>query len=819
MRFSPVLFFFFVIVTARAQDGLTGLYYDNPSFLGEPPIVRVDPAIDFDGAFAPEDKDSAFSAVWTGQVRAVEGGAYGFHLRGAGGARLWIGGREISKPGDWRQIPAGGIQGALELAAGKRYEILAYHHGQRESGALFLEWTRPSGVREVIGQARLSSYGSEGVGSGYIDPEHLVRLPFGSHSHYLQPWRAWMETRSAASFLAHIGVVSHAGKYSAAVSRHLAENGVTTTRFEVGWGNVDYDDPARLLENKAGEIGEHLRNLRKNGIRPAILLNSHHSWPCPNRNTNRIILADAPAGARALRLETTGGIVPGRTQLNSFDTSRDTGPLITAVAGETVTLSKPLPRAAKAGEITRTVALKYRPFTSPDLSQCAGEWRETLDGWGDYVLAIGKAATEALGTAGKADAGFDLDVWNELTFGSNFLRINRYYDPPLYPELGNESDRVVPYPILQRTVEVIAAHPEYFSGVRVNNGFSNQRPWDGANGQPAGVHSLGGHPYPGRKSYPDNERENSRRLDAHGKPTDFVPSYSIHFPEYTHCALQTETLARNAAPLPNDIYRRAESLHGRFSRLEGEPVPLWFTETGFSPAETTVEGRPDTVPGAPGGLTRQRALDLKGKAALRFYCFLLNKGVENITLFAADHHGDFGLSLVTEAFFEHIDRTGAYPPGDVIESLTSPALRFTRNLTREMRRGLDPGLKTLRAIQVLAITDDHGHFQFEGDGTAANPNLLNRDVLAALPYQVNANAFAIACYVMTRDITRDLPPETYRITLAGIDRARARVRLYDPVGDRDAPVEVLGGDDDTITLELSLTDTPRLLLIDDSERR
>jgi hypothetical protein len=84
--------------------------------------------------------------------------------------------------------------------------------------------------------------------------------------------------------------------------------------------------------------------------------------------------------------------------------------LITAVNGNTVTLSVPLPIALAAGQSLSMATLKYRPFSVPG----SADYNETLAGWKAYVLTIGQLTTKYLG-AGR----FDLEVWNELTFGSN----------------------------------------------------------------------------------------------------------------------------------------------------------------------------------------------------------------------------------------------------------------------------------------------------------------------------------------------------------------------------------------------------------------
>ena len=88
-----------------------------------------------------------------------------------------------------------------------------------------------------------------------------------------------------------------------------------------------------------------------------------------------------------------------------------------------------------------------------------------------------------------------------------------------------------------------------------------------------------------------------------------------------------------------------------------------------------------------------------------------------------------------------------------------------------------PAESRARRLRLLAIGDYADRRQFTGDGTRAHPPLFDRDVAAAFPFQVDDDRFAIAAYVMTRNLGRmtapranpnrryDLPPETYRLRL------------------------------------------------------
>ena len=58
-------------------------------------------------------------------------------------------------------------------------------------------------VRAILCLACGAASGQGGITKPYIDARHLTAIPFGGHSHWAQPWRAYMETVPATS-------VSHA---------------------------------------------------------------------------------------------------------------------------------------------------------------------------------------------------------------------------------------------------------------------------------------------------------------------------------------------------------------------------------------------------------------------------------------------------------------------------------------------------------------------------------------------------------------------------------------------------------------------------------
>jgi hypothetical protein len=138
-------------------------------------------------------------------------------------------------------------------------------------------------------------------------------------------------------------------------------------------------------------------------------------------------------------------------------------------------------------------------------------------------------------------------------------------------------------------------------------------------------------------------------------------------------------------------------------------------------------------------------------------------------------------------------------------------------------------ISTPRSLSLQQIADQGNWTQFAGDGTAAHPPLYNRQVVAFFPFQVDSNKFVVPAYVMTRNLatlynptapstdpTRyDLPPETYRLTVGGLNTANLSVTAMDPLTGSSVPVQVTPTSSSTAVIQVPLTDYPRLLVIQD----
>src|SRR2546423_4241496 len=169
------------------------------------------------------------------------------------------------------------------------------------------------------------------------------------------------------------------------------------------------------------------------------------------------------------------------------------------------------------------------PFEPPQLADGTPNpvFEQTMGGWLNYVDVVTHEARRVLGS----DA-FDVEIWNEFSFGSDFLDASTYYDPPPVNGQGDVADA-----ILRRTVTWLRDSSHGVSGIGIGDGFSNQRPWDAGSTSPVGLTALDKHPYSGMKQFPqDAVPTGVRPVNALGQPEgwrdtqglwhdSFIPTY------------------------------------------------------------------------------------------------------------------------------------------------------------------------------------------------------------------------------------------------------------------------------------------------------
>ncbi len=637
--------------------------------------------------------------------------------------------------------------------------------------------------------------------SPYTDTSYFYDVPFGSHSHWLQPWRAYLETVPAKIFLDGVGINMGVERKQAdpnLVAQMLSKYGIRNGRFEIVWGAANYHTE-KISDTW---LRQQLQAAKKWGIRPLILLTAHQGYPTPALYFQRTVTKKANAGSRTVELDDTSNLIVGRSGISNLTGNWKAEALVTAITGRKVTLSKQLPKAINAGSQVQMATLKYLPFSAPGTT----DYQQTIQGWQKFVGEVAHFATNTLGTTNSADKGFDLEIWNEATiFGSEFLSINNYYDrhPVKYDQNSIWTN------LIKATADYVEGHQAQFSGVKISNGFANTNEKIAASTLPKSIKAISKHPYASRITYPA-QTWGDTRIDALGQTTSFIPSYSVLFPEFFGTALSGNNLVRDFGPFTEKI---DGVKHGRYARVIDRkvvPTEVWITEIGIAPTKDGYNEPSASNPAIDG----QTGLILKAKTTARYYTFYLNKGVTKVQLFSASA-GDAWLGIVQDNFLDYAKINNVYPKED--RSYVSPALNITGRIVAQMKRNLDPNLTKTRQLRLDSIDDTHNHWQFVGDGTAAHPNLYNRDVFAFLPYQVNSQRFVIPYYVMTRDVTKNLPPENFTIQISKLNTQGATVSAYDPMNNRTLPITINRRGSDFLNLTLLATDYPYLLIIQEQK--
>lgn len=645
-----------------------------------------------------------------------------------------------------------------------------------------------------------------------VDPREQTAVAFGDRSHWLQPWRAYVDTPPATKLLDAVGMNFNVSPpQMAATARLLAASGVRRVRVEVPWSSMSFAHPYQLQDPAA--VQAEFTLLRRFGLRPLVLLNANSMAPGPVSELTLNLAAAAPAGARTVRLSQASVklVVPGKTGLNQIGAPRSPDVLLTGVdtRGQ-ATLAEPLPRALPAGPYPATT-VRYGPFSPPFLASGAAnpQFAATLQGWLAYVGAVTHAVRDAIGSE-----DFDVEIWNELSFGSDFLSAASYENPAP----AGRGDVVEA--LLARTVAWLRDPRNAVSRIGIGDGFANQTPFVSGATVPPGLTAIDKHPYSGPKQFPAAESVNNQQpLNALGQAdASFTPSYTELFPEYYLTAIQTESLVRDISPITSSVNGIP---HGRLVHPPASTAPtMWITEFNQDPS-----GVYPTLPGALGAapagrLTAADIAHLEAKAVLRTLVSYVNKGVSAVDFYAAEGPT---LGLVSQRFFSDLaQRPGSYPPSSDAGDTMAALSRLTGALG-----GATPVTHPER-LTLTSVSSPSDHAQFTGDGSSAHPPLYDRDVLGFFPFQLTNAMWAVPVYVMTRNVATlyrpdlavgdepryDLPDEPFRLTIAGVGGPGTRVSLYDPLSGRFAPVHVVATTTGHLIVDVDATDSPRLLFIE-----
>ena len=654
-----------------------------------------------------------------------------------------------------------------------------------------------------------------------IDPTYLTEMPFGTSSQWIQPWRAYLDTPPAIELRGGMGINFNVPEDQADVAaRLLAASGIARARVEIPWSAMSYRDPTQLAH--PSYFSSIIGALRTSGIRPLILLNANQQAPGPTQAFNAVLTASASAGATTVQLDavTASQVIPGYSGLDVA--TQAAGVIFTAVSGNDVaTLSRPLPTAMAAGSHPATT-LRNQPFDGPELAGGSANprFQQTLQGWLEYVRGVMQLATQAYGSA-----NFDVEVWNELSFGSDFLNIGNYYDP-----LPDASQGDVDSALLAATVAFLRDPSNGWPDVQIGDGFANETPFASGATVAPGVTALDKHPYEGEDVWTAGTQGEGGivPLNALGLPdaapsgpgpgAAFEPTYTSFFPEYFLTGLQTETMIRDLDPSTTQIYGTP---HGQAVAPAGGVAPeLWLSEMGMDPAALADTQAP---------LSAADDAHIQAKAALRTYVAYIGKGASAVDLYAVDGGPDF--NLVDPAFFANSQVPGTDTYAYSGDALGGPVMDATRRLAATLATAQP--ITQPRPLSLLGVATDSDAYQWLGNGTAATPTLYDRDVLMFQPFQLTGTSWVAAVYVMTRniatvynrslpatDVTRtDLPAEEYEVAVGGVDAASLVASATDPLTGDSVPVNIIARDGDTATLKLPVSDSPRMITLSDGAAR
>ena len=212
--------------------------------------------------------------------------------------------------------------------------------------------------------------------------------------------------------------------------------------------------------------------------------------------------------------------------------------------------------------------------------------------------------------------GYDLEVWNELTFGSQFLNSGSYYaggEAPTQTEAGHgeegsateveygssaeepsqeealvesspqEAQPATPGQITKSVAKALLADTVAFvrgpgsgigAGVGITDGFASQTPFPSGANAPLGLTALSKHPYSNMKRFPSDLRSSHMAVvNALGEReggasgiAPFIPTYDSLFPEATLTATNPGTLIRDLAPFTSFIYELSTRPRNRSRR-------------------------------------------------------------------------------------------------------------------------------------------------------------------------------------------------------------------------------------------------------------
>ncbi len=623
-------------------------------------------------------------------------------------------------------------------------------------------------------------------------PASVAALWTGSHSHWLQPWRSMMSTRSVSSIENGLGFNTDPDHpealpmFAAAGFRHVL--------VSLMWSQASFDNPAVISQIANATTVAFIKAAQAAGLRPLVLVQAIDQGPCPYRTIVPTVTVPVSPGDTTVTLSSTAGLVADYSGLTGFyipgsgasdisfvsATQVMSSAIVTTIDGETVRLSKPAGVTVPVGGELIFNTLLCKPWSQIGTA----DYQATMNGWTCFLGAVSAFMQSVLGTAGKIDLGFDLEIWNETSFGSDFLDINNYYATPVVPESSVDGIPAVIPDIVAQSSAYILAHPAMFAGVRVSDGFGSVSPVQAASTEPAAITALSKHPYPSPISFPQSD-PGYWGLDATGAVTSDIPSYTMYAHEYFSTGISAFTLARDIATTTSWFGGVA---HGQWSRMiKGAvaPVPVWMTEIG-----TSLEGAVGSA-----------ADWLCAKGTLRALFFNLGLGVERLYVFAGIDSSGSGLGMVPAS--------APTTPTPVLNALEA-SLRFIRGNVV----GDQAGSLLYHGVDAT-VTGGAPKTLFKGNGTAACPDFKQPDDFIVLPVQVTPQRTAFVFWFTALDMRAEMGVLPVSLTITGLGAYSVpRISALDPIGGTDVGAVLHSQSSSTVVVRANASDRPFILVLD-----
>ncbi len=693
------------------------------------------------------------------------------------------------------------------------------------------------GIHTLLGSHALNGIP---VGNPYIDASQIV--PYPGTSFYHQTWRGWMETVPATKFLSGIGVNYDPGNIDPTQDdsnmQYLASIGVHNIRIPFTWGSIDAANENQQTASAASRKATILANAKKLGMKPVINIEAYDGDPqpaypkltatlvgTPKPGDNQITVSGVKASDITVhKLGTTNGTsgIDGGGSGSAIYSTFITAVTTNTDGSLTLGLSKPLADNFKPGA-KGTVAIGYFKYM-PLFPVGTPEFNNTMAGWMNYVKVVDNTVKAA------GITNYDLEIWNELSFGSAFVTAGHYYatdqdDPICATDKTGLAHGPAPY---NRPCEIDADKTQaatdqggrlwelanqttqYIKGVDGSNvnviwGFSNSCPTCNTPNQlPPHTDGDSSHIYGTsldtfvRQHTAHDNPDALKQLQANLVDGPYVPDIQRAVPE------GASVLGVNKI---ENIFKYELQPKNRESKLPPGTTNYlhYMTEDGFGP-------------GSNGAALPDKAANqmLKAKAIPRGYSFWLNKGLDQYDLysaFTADAHADNdgGYNLLA---------AGSKAGGDP----TTPQSKALGNLTKQFA-----GATILTQPRQLGVTvsdvtpnDDSPAYQvFPADkpkdaGGTGEPALNYREMFQFLPFQVTNSKFVISTYVMSWNIYKSLPPMDFQVDITNVNGNKAQVSYHDTITDKDVPVTIISKSDHDIVVDIESMDYVRTLTIDES---